>query len=372
MADRCSCGTPTVFIGLDIGATFSGAFSVLAKHCREYKVFKVIGEVEVEKFPSVLIREGMTGAKFLPPKETVKPDDQILSYFKMGVLDLTSDSFSLSDAHVVQGLKDCWQKQPTYVIAPGAFSTFLHGLYRYSETTSRFKWPFSRSAYDVRHMVTEEEHVAALRGLMQSEPETIQLLTDAKETAIICDIGGLTTDVVVHRFCPIVGPSASPRVWMSRLNSGCLIDEAYSRELDGEIERHIPRSYRQAHADELKQYKDFFMTQWREKDKLEYDPANYGVSLNMQIGEWTLTIQHTVFIRLFAQLLDHVFSIVKEVHERECCLSVRPPTKVILVGGLSQCTYLVNVLTERFATLKLDIIQPPAEGRYVSQTAVDF
>jgi hypothetical protein len=78
---------------------------------------------------------------------------------------------------------------------------------------------------------------------------------------------------------------------MSRLNSGCLIDEAYSRELDGEIERHIPRSYRQAHADELKQYKDFFMTQWREKDKLEYDPANYGVSLNMQIGEWTLTIQ---------------------------------------------------------------------------------
>jgi hypothetical protein len=27
-------------------------------------------------------------------------------------------------------------------------------------------------------MVTEEEHVAALRGLMQSEPETIQLLTD--------------------------------------------------------------------------------------------------------------------------------------------------------------------------------------------------
>uniref|UniRef100_A0A8H7NL92 Uncharacterized protein n=1 Tax=Bionectria ochroleuca TaxID=29856 RepID=A0A8H7NL92_BIOOC len=220
---------------------------------------------------------------------------------------------------------------------------------------------FTEGAYDVRHMVTEEEHVAALRGLMQSEPETIQLLTDAKETAIICDIGGLTTDVVVHRFCPIVGPSASPRVWMSRLNSGHLIDEAYSRELDGEIERHIPTSYRQAYADELKQYKDFFMTQWREKDKLEFDPANYGVSLNMQIGEWTLTIQHTVFIRLFAQLLDHVFSIVKEAHERECCLS-----KVILVGGLSQCTYLVNVLTERFATLKLDIIQPPLKADGIS------
>jgi hypothetical protein len=134
---------------------FSGAFSVLAKHCREYKVFKVIGEVEVEKFPSVLIREGMTGAKFLPPKETVKPDDQILSYFKMGVLDLTSDSFSLSDAHVVQGLKDCWQKQPTYVIAPGAFSTFLHGLYRYVRDRSerRFR-AMGHSEYEVRTIAT--------------------------------------------------------------------------------------------------------------------------------------------------------------------------------------------------------------------------
>ncbi|CAH0040458.1 unnamed protein product [Clonostachys solani] len=383
MAHTCSCAPPTLFVGLDVGVTYSGAFAVLAEYCKEHKVFNVLGDLEVEKFPTLLIRNGRIAVKFLPPEKRVEPDYKILSYFKMGVLDLTTDSFSQADTNVVQGLKDCWQRQPTYVIAPKAFGIFLHGLYQYVIDLSEMRFRtmgyanfetafFTEGAYDVKHMVTEEEHVAVLRGLMQSEPDTIQLLRDAKETAIICDIGGLTTDVVVHRFCPIVGASASPRVWISRLNGGCLIDEEFSKELDGEIERHIPETYRVDNADMLKQFKHSFMARWREKDKLEYDPVNYGDSMGFQIGEWTLSIQHSVFISLFDQLLNHVISIVREAYDTECALPVKPPTKVILVGGLSQCKYLVNALTEQFAQWSLEICPSPPQGRYIFQNAADF
>ncbi|VUC28501.1 unnamed protein product [Clonostachys rosea] len=399
MAQTCSCAPSaplTFFIGLDVGVTYSGAYGVLVEHCKEHKVFNVLGHVEVEKFPTLLSRDGLTEVKFLPPKAEVNPDDEILSYFKMGVMDLNDPIFSQADDEVVQGLKDCWKKQPTYVVAPKAFSIFLHGLYHHVIRRSEIVFAamahahvpvkiiatfpacwgqalhrpsiqtafYTEGAYGVNDMTLEEEHVAALRGLMQSEPDTIQSLRDAKETAIICDIGGLTTDAVVHRFCPIVGASTSPRVWISCLNGGCLIDEEFSKELDREIERHIPEPYRLAHADEMREFKHSFMTQWREKDKLNYDPANYGDSLDFKIREWTLTIQHATFIRLFDQLLEHVVAIIKEAYDKECDLPVKAPTKVILVGGLSRCKYLVSALTEQVAKWGMEICHAPSRSRW--------
>ncbi|CAI6096709.1 unnamed protein product [Clonostachys chloroleuca] len=122
----------------------------------------------------------------------------------------------------------------------------------------------------------------------------------------------------------------------------------------------------------LKKFKRALMKRWKEEDKLVHDPANYADSLDVEILEWTLSIQHATFIGLFDQLLEHLFSIVKGVHMKECAQPVNTPTKVILVGGLSQCAYLVNALTERFAGLNLRICPCPPQGRYVLQTAVDF
>ncbi|CAH0020922.1 unnamed protein product [Clonostachys rhizophaga] len=375
MAQSCSCAHPTLFIGLDIGVTYSGAVGILVEYCIEHKKFNVLGDIVIDKFQTLLTRKGKTEATFLPPGETIGPDDEILSYFKMGVIDLNGAKFSQADDKMVQGLKDCWGKQPTYVVAPKAFSLFIHGLYQHVIDLSEerledagYKYIaqafFTEGAYDVKNMVIEEEHVAALRGLMQSEPDTIQSLTDAKETAIICDIGGMTTDVVVHRFCPIGGASALPRVCMSRLNGACLIDEEYSKLLDREIERQIPEWYRENNADAMKDFKHLFMSQWREKDKLKYDPANYGDSLDLKIGKWRLSIQHAAFIGLFDPLLEHVISVVKEAYNKERAMPVKPPTKVILVGGLSHCKYLVNALTEQLAKEKLEVYPSPSQTRW--------
>ncbi|CAI6096732.1 unnamed protein product [Clonostachys chloroleuca] len=222
MAETCSCNRLNVFIGLDVGVTYSGAYGALAKYCEEHKTFNVVDKVEIDKFPTLL-----TGATFLPPHGTIKPDDELLSHFKLGVIDLNSTSFSQTDDKTVQNLKACWQKQPTYVVASKAFNIFLQGLYQHVLEPSLFYGGFYDGCFPMPPMKIEEEHVAALRGLMQSEPKLIQSLRD---------------DVVVHRFCPIVRASASARVWVSRLNGGCLNDEEYSKLLDREMERRIPES----------------------------------------------------------------------------------------------------------------------------------
>lgn len=196
-------------------SSYSGAYGALAKYCEEHKTFNVVDKVEIDKFPTLLVRDGKTGATFLPPHGTIKPDDELLSHFKLGVIDLNSTSFSQTDDKTVQNLKACWQKQPTYV-ASKAFNIFLQGLYQHvlERVEAKFvamtkeygtinvnlmctfpacwgqelqqpsiQQAFSTEvstmdAFPMPPMKIEEEHVAALRGLMQSEPKLIQSLRD--------------------------------------------------------------------------------------------------------------------------------------------------------------------------------------------------
>ncbi|KAI9155626.1 hypothetical protein HJFPF1_08213 [Paramyrothecium foliicola] len=277
----CDCQDVEVsmVIGLDIGATYSGAYGVERLTCKKHGNTRICKRYEVRKFPTVLVfHRGKNTVRFpddnLPEPvedgcERVTgwtrrnyrrgveiPAEQLISEFLRGLFERASAKFKLrswarryrTQAKLVITYPDCWS---------GRTLRRFQDAVRVSEVADE---------PTVDCILYESEAEVALRGIQQEIPDILREHRQQHDVIIVLDCGGLTVDAGAYHSANPKKPLLADCVTIG----GVTLDMHFSDMLNDEVKKRLSMCERSIASDRLDADVADIMRDWHQLLKEQY------------------------------------------------------------------------------------------------------